>query len=1125
MKKHLLLITALFLGSTFMVNAQNRYILNESFTNEDEGPLETTRTLPEGWSTIDSYTGENLDYYWAIHYDERATSMTGTNFCAVDASMFATSSDEDGAGPREELLLTPELDLDDTYQLTFQWKAAAKSSLGDKEYEFEVRVLDLATNTYTTIFNSSNEDDLRNSGVQGDPYDATYIWPNWGKNTSKLDLSSYQGKKIKIAFAYIMKATKANSLYIDEVKVRQGAPENAPVATVNLRNYDFGNLYIGEKNLSEAFTLKNTGVSGLKFVGIEAPEGIGLATDLTGIDLYRNEEVQFQLYYQANLTTPAEADVVLKTNGGDVTIHVKAQKNIVPDGYTLETFESENFPPAGWTAKHWSKGYALEGDYSAFSPGYIENGDLVSPRLDLSDPSAPHKLMFTYFAQFDSESGDSYYNNDLSVWVSTNGGSTWSKNDSIWTADYVNDINKIVNVEVDLSKYTSNNTRVMWRNSATPYDSEAGMYESASFYLDRVLLPNVYGTDGVPQETPLVSPANGAKDLYHKNVVLKWNEAQFADGYKLYVGKSASTFDVINGEDLGKAITYTLTELDNATTYYWKVVAYNAKGDAESASTWSFTTQADMSVTEFPWFEGFEGSTFPALGWYIDGTYWSDNTIQPFDGRVSASASSRNLDNKPALYSPDVKLPTDKDMQITFWWGNDMSVSLLKDDNSVRTNTTTGNSGIDAGFFDIYCDGEWKQLSIISDPADEGCYWVRERFDLSPYKGKTVQFRWRYEMYNYNKSKGISLDNIEIRDANETNLALSNTSWFASKVNYNREVTSPTMSVSNFGGNDITITGVSFSTSNFSTTLKANDVIPAGKANTFKVTFKAMDTAAAQDSVTVNDVMTLTLSDGGKLELPVTGIALASDIAYFDFEYDATGEAPKNFTVIDEDNKYTMEPMFWDWPNIGGKFAFFVINDSQCLNELDGAYGHQSLMSLAAGDDYETADWIVSPQIEVRENSTFQFDARNGESVSSIMPGKRPVLTVWVSETSNTDRSAFTQIGQSHELPLFDNEAWNHYSYDLSAYAGKKVYVALRSAVENDGLWSWYDNFEYDHVGFDQTITGISHVSEDALGNGEMTVYSLSGVKLASGKNALSGMTKGVYIVKTGSKTVKVVKQ
>lgn len=48
-------------------------------------------------------------------------------------------------------------------------------------------------------------------------------------------------------------------------------------------------------------------------------------------------------------------------------------------------------------------------------------------------------------------------------------------------------------------------------------------------------------------------------------------------------------------------MSYTIPELEPATTYYWKVVPYNAVGKNENASVWSFTTMEDQSVRDFPY--------------------------------------------------------------------------------------------------------------------------------------------------------------------------------------------------------------------------------------------------------------------------------------------------------------------------------------------------------------------------------------------------------------------------------------------------------------------------------------------------------------------------------------------
>lgn len=475
-----------------------------------------------------------------------------------------------------------------------------------------------------------------------------------------------------------------------------------------------------------------------------------------------------------------------------------------------------------------------------------------------------------------------------------------------------------------------------------------------------------------------------------------------------------------------------------------------------------------------------------------------------------------------SIVTPDIKLPAGQEMQVSFWWGNDMGVNLKHDTETVHTNSTTVNDGIDAGFFDIYADGEWKQLAMISEPDADNRYWVRESFNLKPYAGKTVQLRWRYEMYDWNDSHGISVDNIEVTDANATNVVLSTVEWFAGKVNYNKSVTSETITLSNFGGTKVTVGSIGFSSDNFTSDLSAGSEIEAGKTKNFNVTFSARQTAA-QDSVTVSDKMMISLSDGSTLTLPVTGIALAKDILYYDFENDATGVAPEGFTVIDEDRRSTIEPLYWEWPNIGNKLSFFVLNDSQCYNQLKGATGHQSLMSIVSDDnEYIAKDWIVSGKLGITDNSRFEFDARNWESVSSVMPSNCPTISVWVSEESATDIGSFRQVGSSKQLPLFDDVAWKHYMFDLSEYAGKSVYVALKSEV-NDGLGSFYDNFEFGHVVYE--ASGINGAEVSLPSDAMMVVYSVSGVKMAEGVGALDALPDGIYIVKTGTQTVKVVKR
>lgn len=1112
-------LTALLAAFTFSGAMAQTTLLDEGFENMTN--TSKSDDLPDGWTKVSGYTGSNLGYRWTSGYSSSGSTMTGHHYVYADAPTYSGAAD--GFGPRKEILLTPELTLSGTYQLSVDWEAAAYSALHNGDYKLQIAVVDVAKADTTEIFDFTNEQQLRDSGVPADPY-GQYLWQNWGVHNSKLSLAAWQGRKVKVAFIYNLIHKTGNILYLDNISVKQFTPDDGPKAEVDQNQYNFGTMYIGEKHYSEQFTLKNTGLSGLKVTGFEAPEGIGLNMDTVGLNLTKNGTTTFQLWYKAGFTTPVNADAVLKTNGGDVTIKVSATKEAVPDGYSLELFEGTQFPPAGWKNDGFnSTYYAIEGDHSAVGTPYFSDTYLTTPRLDLSnkDFSDP-KLMFTYYSRFVSEDGGTYPYNDLSVWVSTDGGKTF--NDSLWVDDYTK-YDTLINVTVDLAKYVGNdNVVVRFKNSAVPYDASEGAAESADFIIDRVLLPSVYGAEGTPLITTLVSPTDSAQNIFPKNIQLKWLEAQFATGYKLYVGTSATTSDVLDGKDVGNVLTYTIDDGKPATTYYWHVIAYNDKGAGISSPTWSFTTQADYTVKTFPWVEDFEKGTFAPLGWNkTGGTYtkWDRTTYHPYDGEASAMCYSNETEVEGILTSPDIQVPADaKGYQLSFFWGNDRPVSLVADKANIHKNNSTKDDGIDAVMLDIYSDGAWKQVRLISDnaEADGNRYWAYETVDLSPYAGKTIALRWRYVSHNYNRSRGASLDNVTISTADASALSVNTDRWDAYKVNAGQSETSPSITLANLGSKAATVTKVSFTQPGFSTTLAQGAEVPAAGVQKFTITFDASKVNVAADSVVVTDSLVANFNDGSVITIPVSGIALAKDVLFYGFEHDAPGQVPAGFKGIDVDGLATVTLYFWSVPNVGTPLSFFVVNDTLANNVLKEPNGHQSLMTRC-NENGAFEDWIVSDSLFATKTSKFQYDVRNWESINSVLPASTPTVKVLVSTTSQTDRNSFTEES-SFTPELFNEKNWDRITVDLSKYAGKKVYVALASSSSNC-LGAFYDNFEFQH--FSKT-SGITDVSADEL-RGPITVYGVNGVVLATGEHALEGLSRGVYVVRTATgKVTKVVK-
>ncbi len=1068
------LFLTMLCGFAFSASAQT--ILNEDFESGSDGGQESfiDVNMPTGWSVVSHYVG-NVDKYRWHNYYSKGGMLGGKHSACIDAASSFTQADDLSAyGPKEEILLTPELNLDDTYELSFLWKGASASALEKKEYDMQVRVVEVGVDPKNApvVWSFSNPEQLKESGVPKFP------WTGWTTYKSLVDLSQYKGKKVKVAFVHKMFKKGANIGYIDDVVVKKFTPITTSKPSLSKTMYSFGRVYVGSKMYSEAISLKNVGAKGLKVLRVEAPNGIGTTIKPEDVNLDKNETYDFSISYSAGLTTPAKGDVIIKTNGGDVKVQFVADKVALSNGCMFEGFE-QGMPPAGWSYNNgWrTTGSAFEGELTAYCSGEVNQAcELISPRLDLS--TGTHKTAFTYFNQYYSEDGTTVATTDIKVMLSTDGGKTWTVKDIIDSEDGFNELRE---VEVDLGTPASDNCYLKWVYSPLSYGNDGLMSEISVFFLDRVILPCVYGIGGVPMPTEAITPENNAENLYEKEIELKWKHAQFAQGYKVYVGSDAAATNVVNGVDVKEATSYIVKGCAVGTTYNWKVVPYNEVGETQNVATWKFTTVADQTVKSYPYIEGFEGEVFPSLGWRVSSggyTKWRLNETSPFDGKSSVSAHAGGNNQETVLETPLFVLPADKKMKMSFYWGNDMCVGLQKDDSGLVENKTVAADNIDACYFEIYVDGAWKQLAIISDKTNT--FWCRERVDLAPYKGKTVSFRWRYCVLDYMKAIGVSLDNIIVEAASEEMAGFNVMEWNAGSVNFNQSTNSGNIiTLSNEGNKTLKVESVQFSTPNFESSLAVGTVLEVKKGVAFTIIFNAL-TAAKE----VSDNMVVTFEGGYKVSLPVKGNGLSEDIRYYNFENDVAGEFnPEGFTTIDVDRKPTAFLTGLEFPGYGQPFAFSVQEDKTWNNVIEPVSGGKVLVALTPFEEgLMTDDWLISNAMVATAQSNFKFHARNWESINSVLPGTPSSIEVLVSTTVNNDTKAFETVMDKVELPLYDKLGYKVYNVDLSKYAGQKVYIALRHTVLN-GLGAFFDDFYFEH------FTGFDAGVETVMNEGKLSVY------------------------------------
>lgn len=1125
MKKYYLPIIALTLAG----GAQAQTILYEGFETGNTGSAPRPIAAGEGWTTVDSYSGSKTTYNWHNYYSdpkgEYGSYMTGACCASVTGPLMINPAD--GAGPREEILLTPELNLDDTYQLQFTFKVSPVNCSDQSRYDFQVRVVEGGNlNGAETVFSIQNEKMLRESGILGFPIE------DWAPRTAKVDLSDFKGSKVKLAFVYKMLNESANSVDLDEVSVKKFTPATGPVASLSMDRFTFPAMYIGEKMYSDPITLTNVGKDGLRVTGITCPDGVSTTLNVADLNLLAYQSVSFKLAYTASTTSAAQGKVTISTTGGDVSIDINASKQFLPEGATLETFEAY-FPPAGWQNQGWGwHSSAFEGDHSAYQPGDYTATWLRSPRLDLLDGGS---VTFSYFNSYDGESAPEY---DITLQASYDGGNTWQTK---WTSDWQNGLNQILTETVDLGM-GSDNCYVRWHYPAVETDDE-GAVEHSIFYLDRVVLPKVFGADGVPAAATEPSPKAGTTEVYPKGVVLSWAPAQFAEGYKLYVGTTSACNELINGQDLGNTLTFALPDLECETRYTWKVIPYNTKGDANTGiSTWTFTTQKDASIDTFPYEQNFtdNGDNIPT-GWISTPSKdynrtWSVNTLKRYenDGKSYGVAASiwLNTGDSNDMRTPDVTLPADKPMSISFIWGDEHPSDLVVDPTGmVQKNNVVPNNGVSELLFEIYADGQWTTLSTISENPFDGDrkYWINERHDLSAYAGKKVQFRWVHKSYS-SRDAGGAVTHVVIEEAKGDYAAFNRSGWNAGKVNYEKAISSDDLlTIFNQGKNDLTVKTATFGTPNFTTSLKAGDVLTAGSATPFTIQFEALQTAAK-----VNDALTVEFEGGHTATLAVEGEALPQGTFYFSFEPNPLDYVwDEEFTMIDADKapNYSFGSYWIYYSADGMRGAFSCESDSK----EKGLYGMMAPISGmhalvgSSGATVNADNWIISRKLVATAESKFDFYARNWESLQSVLPDPKHCVSVLVSTGGNTDTKEFTPVLRTTEMPFLDAYNWNHYEVDLSSYAGQSIHVALRHTTNSPSNLAFFDDFTL--KGFSLDASGIENVTtEETAGIAEDTrvdVYNINGVLVASGfgPRVIEGLAQGFYVVKAeGAKAFSIIK-
>ena len=236
----------------------------------------------------------------------------------------------------------------------------------------------------------------------------------------------------------------------------------------------------------------------------------------------------------------------------------------------------------------------------------------------------------------------------------------------------------------EYTKYTKNLAGITPKNNLAFKFVNTGD-QLISLFIDDV----IYGPAGIitPDPTTPVAPLDGAEGVFLGSE-LEWNiPAGSPDGYRLYLGSDAAATNIVDGEvyDDPAEVTFELEGLlDYGTEYFWKVIPFNASGDASPIETWSFTTVDEVVISSFPWeenFDSYNNATFPYEGGWNYETYsayeffiW--NVFHNNDNHPNMAHSAPAYIHYPTwlsyqadtyLFSPAIEMTEGITYELSFW--------------------------------------------------------------------------------------------------------------------------------------------------------------------------------------------------------------------------------------------------------------------------------------------------------------------------------------------------------------------------------------------------------------------------------------------------------------------------
>ncbi len=700
-----------------------------------------------------------------------------------------------------------------------------------------------------------------------------------------------------------------------------------------------------------------------------------------------------------------------------------------------------------------------------------------------------------------------------------------------------------VMLDVPFEYNGTDNLQIVWENNhgawSTGYPSfyttEAGSTVSAYDYSDgsfpteagttATFYPNLklsYAAENEPTIATLVAPENGAQNVA-TTTTLQWTlgdnttdvDVYFADN-AADVSSMASAAMVVDGQNV---TSYEATDLDNLTTYFWRVTSRNSSNDLEvTGPVWSFTTEAGgglvavsigdgtTSAYNYPWNFFYKNSVSETIylaselniGGQLQGltfynNFATDITASPVNIWVGETtqtdlATAIPASNLTAVFSGDVDFPSGQNLiNIMF----DTPYNYAGGNLVVLTEREMDT--------EYYSSGD-KFYNTETDLANRTMYWQSDNVDLDPETvtaGTVVANMPNVTFYFITEGMGsvtgtvtdgtTGLEGVNLV-IDGTNYQTMSTADGSFEFPYVAEGEDYSLTASLHGYNDATaifdvvedqetevdVTMVMLDNVEVSGQVITNDTglgIQAHVMLTGYETYEVDTDANGNFTITgvyTNQTYTGTATAEGYQPGAFQAVVGETDLDVGDVIVTETLFPASNVVAaLDGDDAVVT----WDAPNPnvgesiseGFEEAFPPADWTTVVNNTTESWAQYETVSFTSGDVVPTEGmyqagvmWDYSAQDEWLITNSMNCPAGNLTFDFYGHYGSTNGDNYYVKVS--TDGTNWTPIWNATDLPEADNHYDTPVSIDLSAYAGQNVQFAW-NFVDGDGAGLWYASY------------------------------------------------------------------